>query len=261
MNFVTSKDGTKIAYEKVGSGSPLVLVGGGLCDRKTSSCGTPLAALLASNFTVYCYDRRGRGDSGGGNTEPYSVQCEIDDLKALVAKIGEPVYLYGMSSGGFLSMKAIAAGLAVNKLVVYEPPFSTQSDEINQWKRYVIDVKKHIAKRQYSEAATLFMKTAGMPSFMVKIIKLTPIWKKVVKLAPTLAYDAEIVKDRVLPTKDWLVNIPTTVIDGGKSPVSLRESAKKLAQILPQAAYLTLLGQTHNVNPKPLALAITNSLK
>jgi len=254
MEFVTSKDGTQIAYEKLGTGPALILVGGGLCDRHTGSCGTPLAKRLASDFTVYSYDRRGRGDSG--DTKPYAVEREIEDIAALIATAGGSAYLYGMSSGGILAIKAAASGLPVKKVVVYEPPFTLSQTEQDEWKSYTVKVERYTQDGKRDEAVELFMTTIHMPKLLIKALKYTPIWPQVRKLAPTLWYDAQIVKDRVMPSGKLLIDNPVAVIDGSKSPQSMRDSSKALAELLSHGKYITLKGQTHNVRPKALAPAI-----
>ncbi|MCL4499999.1 MAG: alpha/beta hydrolase, partial [Chloroflexi bacterium] len=118
MNRATSKDGTSIAFDKTGQGQPLVLVSGALSDRSAAST---LAPLLAPHFTVFAYDRRGRGDSG--DTPPYAVEREVEDIDTIIKQAGAPVFLFGHSSGAVLALEAAASGLAVKKLAIYEPPF------------------------------------------------------------------------------------------------------------------------------------------
>lgn len=259
MQKVISKDGTAIAYEKIGTGPALILVGGGLCDRKTAASGTPMAKYLASHFTVYSYDRRGRGDSG--DTAPYAVEREIEDLSALITQAGGSAYVYGMSSGGILSIKAVLAGLPITKLVVYEPPFSIDKKHATEWIAYTAKLKVFIKNNDRTSAIKLFMTTAGMPKILISILRITPIWNKIKPLAHTLVYDAAIVNDRMLPYADLAkITIPAIIIDGGNSPANMLDSAKALAKALPNSQYRTLKGQTHNVSAKVLASAIIELL-
>ncbi|HKX72603.1 MAG TPA: alpha/beta hydrolase [Candidatus Saccharimonadales bacterium] len=260
MDKVISKDGTVIAYEKTGTGPALILVGGGLCDRKTAASGMPMAQHLASHFTVCSYDRRGRGDSG--DTLPYAVEREIEDISALITQAGGSAYIYGMSSGGILSIKAVLAGLPITKLVVYEPPFSIDTKHASEWIAYTAQLKVLIENNDRANAIKLFMTTAGMPKILISLLRYTPIWGKILPLAPTLVYDAAIVGDRMLPyTELAKITIPAIVIDGGNSPANMLDSARALAGALPNGQHRTLEGQTHNVNAKVLATALTELLQ
>src|SRR5947199_4272283 len=131
---VTSKDGTKIAYDKIGHGPAVILVAGALCSRSFWS-GPELAKLLARSFMVYNYNRRGRGESG--DTQPYALEREIEDIEALIANAGGSAHLYGVSSGGALVLEAAAAGLAIDKIAVYEVPYNTAGDWPQRWREYV----------------------------------------------------------------------------------------------------------------------------
>src|SRR3954463_8112448 len=120
MKKVQSADGTSLAYESAGSGPALILVGGAFCDRSARASGTPLAALLQSKFTVFSYDRRGRGDSG--DSPPYAIAREVEDLAALIAEAGGRAFVYGISSGAILALEGAVQELSIDKLAVFEPP-------------------------------------------------------------------------------------------------------------------------------------------
>ena len=122
MERIQSSDGTPIAFDRSGEGPPVILVPGLFQHRAIDPGTAELAALLAPRFTVFHYDRRGRGDSG--DTAPYAVEREVEDVGALIDEAGGAAALYGMSSGGALALEAAARGLAVTKLAVYEPPFT-----------------------------------------------------------------------------------------------------------------------------------------
>src|ERR1700736_6015725 len=121
METVTSKDGTTIAYDRRGDGLPVVLVGGAFNDRHTFA---DLAGVLSSEFTAVMYDRRGRGDSG--DTLPYVVEREIEDLEAVITAVGRPAFVHGQSSGGVLGLRAAAAGAPIRRLSMMEPPFRVE---------------------------------------------------------------------------------------------------------------------------------------
>ena len=129
MNHVTSKDGTSIAYKRQGAGPAVILVGGGLDDGSKNA---PLVPELAEHFTVYNYARRGRGDSG--DTQPYALDRETEDIDALIAEAGGSAHLYGVSSGGALALEAAAAGLAIDKIAVYDVPYPVADDMLRQWR-------------------------------------------------------------------------------------------------------------------------------
>jgi pimeloyl-ACP methyl ester carboxylesterase len=117
---VCSADGTMIAFERAGQGPALILITGGLTDRTVTRS---VAAELAPRFTVYAYDRRGRGSSG--DTAPYSAEREVEDLAAVIGAAGGPALVFGHSSGAVLALEAAARGLAITKLAAYEPPYLT----------------------------------------------------------------------------------------------------------------------------------------
>ncbi|HZO17491.1 MAG TPA: alpha/beta hydrolase, partial [Gemmatimonadaceae bacterium] len=164
MPRVTSKDGTSIAFDRVGSGPPLILVDGALCYRAFGPMG-PLAQALASHFTVYTYDRRGRGESGNGR--PYAVEREIEDLNALVREAGGSVYAYGASSGGALALEAAKRGVAITKVAVYEPPYITDDSIAPVPDDYVSRLSAHVAAGRPGDAVKSFMRTVGTPGFFI----------------------------------------------------------------------------------------------
>jgi pimeloyl-ACP methyl ester carboxylesterase len=248
MNTVISQDGTTIAYDRSGDGPALILVGGAFQYRAFDPRTGQLAELLAPHFTVYHYDRRGRGDSG--DIAPYAVEREIEDLAALVEAAGGSAYLFGMSSGAPLALDAVAHGLPITKLVVYEAPFIVDDSRppISIWGR----VSEAVAAGRRGDAVRIFMKAVEVPAFFIALMRVMPVWSKLKAVAHTLPYDGAIVQDnqrgQPLPARRWAsVTIPTLVLDGGKSPVWMRHAMRSLATVLPNARYLTLDGQTHMV--------------
>ncbi|MEU4578278.1 alpha/beta fold hydrolase [Nonomuraea sp. NPDC023979] len=255
-NTVTSQDGTTIAYTRVGHGPAVILVDGAMCHR-ASGPNPALAAELAGSHTVYTYDRRGRG--GSGDTAPFAVEREIDDLAALIEAIGEPVFLYGISSGAALALAATAAGLPVTKVAVYEPPFVVDGTRAPMPHDYEERIRDFIAAGRPADAIRYFMRTGvGLPGIMVAMMRLMPGWSGMKAIAHTLAYDAAFVarfgQGKPLPEHEWdAVKVPALVIDGGKSPAWIRNGAADLARVLPDAAARTLDGQTHLVKARVLA--------
>jgi pimeloyl-ACP methyl ester carboxylesterase len=257
MTQVTSKDGTPIAYDRLGRGPAVILVGGAFVDRSENA---PLAAELAERFTVYNYDRRGRGASG--DTPPYALEREIEDLEALIAEAGGSAHLYGISSGGALVLEAAAAGVAVDRLAVYEVPYNMAPDGPQRQREYVQTLEGLLAEGRRGDAAELFMRTAGATEEMIAGARSSPVWPGLEAIAHTLAYDAACMGDG-RPPVDRLARItrPTLVATGGASAESFvagggdffERAADAIAAAIPHAQRMTLEGQTHMVDPKALA--------
>jgi pimeloyl-ACP methyl ester carboxylesterase len=257
MDQVPSKDGTPIAYDRLGSGPAVILVGGAFVDRSENA---PLATELAKRFTVYNYDRRGRGDSG--DTLPYAVEREIEDLEALISEAGGSAHLYGISSGGALALEAAAAGVAVDKLAVYEVPYNMADDGPQRQREYVEQLGAFLAEGLRGDAAELFMRTAGASEEMIEGAKNSPMWPGLEAIAHTLAYDAACMGNGQPPTARLArITRPTLVSTGGGSPDSFvggggdffGKAADAIAASIPQAERQTIEGQTHMVDPKALA--------
>jgi pimeloyl-ACP methyl ester carboxylesterase len=252
MSTVRSSDGTTIAFDQWGEGSPLIYVGGALNDR---SAGAPLAALLAQRFTVLSYDRRGRGASG--DTPPYAVEREVEDLEALIVEAGGSAFVYGMSSGGALALQAAARGLAITKLAIYEPPFAADDNQRRRAREYATRLTELLSAGRRGDAVELFMTMVGMPAEMIAQMRGAPMWPALEALAPSLAYDSAVMGDSgggSLPTERLAaVAAPTLVLDGGASPAWMREVARLVANTLPGGQHRRLEGQTHDVAPEALA--------
>jgi pimeloyl-ACP methyl ester carboxylesterase len=251
MQSVTSRDGTTIAYDRLGDGPPVVLVCGGSVDRSSNA---GLAAELAGDFTVYNFDRRGRGDSG--DTPPYAVEREVEDIAAMLEAAGGAAHLYGSSSGAALAMEAAASGLPVVRLALWEPPYNVDGrpDLADSAKVYT-DL---VAAGRRGDAAEYFMaKAVGMPPEFVAGARQSPWWPQQEALAHTLAYDATIMGDYRIPAeRAKAVTAPTLVLVGGASFGFFGPTADALAELIPDARRRTLAGQEHNVDPKVLAPAL-----
>jgi pimeloyl-ACP methyl ester carboxylesterase len=255
QNTVTSKDGTLIAYSQVGQGPAVILVDGALCYREFGPSNA-LAARISPHFTVITYDRRGRGASG--DTLPYAVEREVEDLEALIEAVGGTVFLCGFSSGAALALEAANHLPAITKLALYEAPFVVDDTGKQITHAFLARLKELVAEDRRTEAVKLFMKQVGTPGFMVAIMSLMPMWSKLKAVAHTLPYDVSTLVDygagKPLPGMlGSFIKAPTLVMDGGKSPTWMRHSMQALAQTLPNASYRTLEGQTHMVKPQVLA--------
>jgi pimeloyl-ACP methyl ester carboxylesterase len=260
MNTITSSDGTKIVFDRIGTGPAVVLVDGALCSRTAGPNG-PLAALLANRFTVYTYDRRGRGESG--DTAPYTVEREVEDLAALINEAGGSIALYSISSGAALALEAANSGLPVTKLAVYEAPFVVDDTRPPVPADFVAQLDRMIAEDRRGDAVKAFMSSGvRLPAMVVSLMRLLPAWTRLKGVAHTLPYDMRIMGDtqggKPLPADRWAaVTVPTLVIDGGKSPQWMRNGMQALADVLPNAQHRTLAGQTHLVKAKALAPVLT----
>jgi pimeloyl-ACP methyl ester carboxylesterase len=249
MDTVTSRDGTTLAYDRLGDGPPVVLVSGGSVDR-TSNAG--LAEQLADTHRVYNYDRRGRGDSG--DTPPYAIEREVEDIAAVLEAAGGSAHLYGSSSGGGLAMHAAAAGLPVRRLALWEPPYNVNgrpdlpADTASVYRELVEAGRR-------GDAAEYFMaKVVGMPPEFVAQARQAPWWAQQEAIAHTLAYDATIMGDYTLPVDvAKAVTVPTLIVVGGASFGFMRETADALAELIPNAQVVAVEGQAHNVDPAALA--------
>jgi pimeloyl-ACP methyl ester carboxylesterase len=254
METVRSADGTQIAFDRTGEGPPLIVVGGALSDRTAAG---PLAAQLAPSFTVFAYDRRGRGDSG--DTPPYAVQREVDDLAALIDAGGGSAFVFGHSSGAALAIEAVVGGLPVTKLAVYEPPFIVDDCRSPLLTDYVEHLDGLLAEDRRGDAVAYFMTTGvGLPAAMVDQMRGAPMWPAMEALAHTIPYDGRVMGDHMsggpLPA-EWAsaIEIPTLALDGGNSPDWARNAVTAFAAIIPGAEHRTLAGQEHGAAPEVLA--------
>jgi pimeloyl-ACP methyl ester carboxylesterase len=254
MNTVTSADGTTIAFDRSGEGPPVICVGGALSDR---SGGAPLAALLAPHLTVFAYDRRGRGDSG--DTQPYAVEREVEDLGAIIAEAGGSASVFGHSSGSVLALEAAARGLPITKLALYEPPFFVDDSRTPLPSDYATRLAELASSGRRGDAVEYFMATGpGVPADAIAEMRRGPSWPAMEALAHTLAYDGMVMGDTMsgspAPIRRFAsVTVPTLVIDGGASPAWARSAVAAIVDVLPNAGRRTLEGETHAANPEALA--------
>ncbi len=251
MSFVTSTDGTTIAYERTGSGPVLVLVDGAMCHRAAGPL-RPLAAALQDRFTVYTYDRRGRGESS--DTQPYAVAREVEDVQALIAQAGREAYVYGISSGAALALAAAAADPAVAKVALYEPPFMAEVEDGTRTKQYTERLTELLDAGRKGDAVALFMAHVGLPPQAVAGMRAQPSWAAFEAIAPTLAYDDQVLGDSTVPRGlASRVTASMLVAAGSASPRNLQQAAKATTDAFPTATFRTLDGQTHDVSADVLA--------
>ena len=249
MAHVTSADGTPIAYQRDGSGPAVILIGGGLDDGSENA---PLARELAEEFTVYNFARRGRGDSG--DSSPYAVQREIDDIAAIIAEAGGSAYLFGASSGGMFALEAAAAGLPVGRVAVYEVPYDTTDDALQRAREYRAHLSVALVEGRRADAVGLFMRLAGSSEKDVADAMNAPYGPGLRDLAYSLAYDAALYGP---PPTNRLARItqPTLVATGGSNDY-FEQAADAVAACLADAERQVIDGQRHVVDPKIMAAVL-----
>ncbi|WP_144119148.1 alpha/beta fold hydrolase [Catellatospora sichuanensis] len=252
MPTVTSADGTTIAYERAGSGPAIVLVDGAMCHRTAGPMG-PLAALLQSRFTVYTYDRRGRGESS--DTLPYAVEREIEDLRALIAVAGGEAFVYAMSSGGALTLATAAVEPGITAIALYEPPFLAEVEDGARLAAYTEGLRELLDAGRAVDAVVLFMTHVGVPEQVIAGMRANPGWAaSAAAIGPTLAYDDQLMAGSRVPRElTTTIRVPALVLAGSASPSALQQAAKATADALPRAEHRTLDDQTHDVAAPALA--------
>jgi pimeloyl-ACP methyl ester carboxylesterase len=257
MGEVISEDGTAIVFERIGDGVPLIVVGGALCDRAVMR---PLAESLSRRFGVINYDRRGRGDSG--DTQPYAVEREIEDLGALLAAAGGTAAVYGHSSGAGLVLRAAAQGLPFSKIILHEPPFDPDDQEMRQASEEAAEnIRKLLSEGRDSDALEAHMTGTGMPQEMVAQMRAEPWWASMEANAQTLTYDYAIMDPAVEPADiAAAVAVPALVLSGGAGPDWMIEVCQQIANALPQGRLEVLEGQEHVVPPEILTPVLAEFL-
>ncbi|MFF2330229.1 MULTISPECIES: alpha/beta fold hydrolase [unclassified Streptomyces] len=253
MDKTLSRDGASIAYRRRGDGPPVILVGGALSTAVTEA---PLARLLAPHFEAVTYDRRGRGSSGEGG--PYAVAREIEDLGALVAAVGGRASVFGVGAGGALALEARAAGLPVDLVAVYQPPYTPGASGAQFKTCSTARLHRLLSAGDRDGAVELFLSVTGVPTDMIARMRRAPMWPGLVSLAHTLAYDDALLGDGSIPAERFAsVTARTLVVCGGSSPAPARLATRALADAIPRARHRTLTGQTRELAPQAIAPVLT----
>jgi pimeloyl-ACP methyl ester carboxylesterase len=241
MGEVISRDGTSISFDRQGDGPVVVVVDGALSHRRLGPT-APLADTLAPDFTVYRYDRRGRGESG--DTLPYTVAREVEDLASVIAEAGGSACVAGISSGAALALEAAAGGLPITKLALYEPPFSVDPEDPAESKAYLDRLEQLIAADRRGDAVDWFLSAAGVPAEALAEMRAQPEWPLFEAVAPTLAYDHAILGDGAVPyDRAAGITATTLVANGGASPDFFQHAAAATASAIPKATHRVLEGQ------------------
>lgn len=253
--MVMSADGTSIAYERRGCGPALILVDAALHYRAFSSF-DGLIGLLEQHFTLFHYDRRGRGDSS--DTQPYAVAREVEDLSALIARAGGSARVFGYSSGGLLALHAAASGAAISALALLEPPIATENERPAQ-AEFRAQVAGLLAAGRRADAVDHTLRSIGMPDDLLAQVRSSPAWPAMESAAHTLVYDSQVseeMSDGLLAS----VSVPTLVLDSQGSGSELAGMAATVASRMPNAAHRSLPGGWHGVADDVLAPALREFL-
>jgi pimeloyl-ACP methyl ester carboxylesterase len=249
MDKVTSSDGTQIAFERLGEGSALIIVGGSLADHQFYS---PLANELAERFAVYNFDRRGRGQSG--DMEPYAVEREVDDVGALIAYAKEPVLVYGHSAGSALALRAAASGLDIARLALADPPFTPRGEDEEAAKAEHAEQAAHIQelndKGDYKGSAKFFLKDYGLSDEDLEAMFQSPAGEGMLDCARALPHDYAVLGDGLVPTNlAARVDVPALILAAEAMP----ETAQALADAMPNARFRAIEASAHELAPEALA--------
>ena len=265
MATTTSLDGTTIGYDVRGTGPALVIVCGATQFRAIDPNLAALAELLSDRLSVVTYDRRGRGESG--DTPPYRVEREIEDIAALIAAAGGRASVLGYSSGAVLAIEAAAAGLPVDRVIAYEPPFALEGSGFPPpAPDYVETLDRFTAAGDRGAAAAYFMRSVGVPPDAIEGMKTTPFWQAMESVAPTIAYDGRIMTGAYyaagrFPERWQRITAPVLVANGDASFPFMPAAAEAVAGALPDAERAVLSGQGHGPAPEVFAPVIRDFLR
>jgi pimeloyl-ACP methyl ester carboxylesterase len=262
MNTVISKDGTRIAYDMYGQGPAVILVDGATASRVFGGSAGLAQRLAQQGFTAYAYDRRGRNESG--DTQPYAVAREIEDIESLIDLAGGTAHLYGISSGGALALEAAAVlGDKVKKLAVYEVPYMGVDPARVPAREIFTNTKQLVSEGKNGDAFAEYMgKVAGLPAAMLAGMRQAPFWPMMEAVAPSLVYDATVMFGRnFTPQKELLekIAVPVLALSGdvdmlpGVDTSFMAKAAQAIAKMVPHGKYQLLKGQSHDVDAEVLA--------
>lgn len=253
MNIIQSQDNTPIAYETTGSGPLLVIVTGAL---NTHNFGVPseMVPFLQEHFTVLTYDRRGRGQSG--NTLPYAIEKEVQDIQALIDNQGGKAFLYGHSAGAALALfTAAAAPEKVLKAAAYEPPMGGGWFESILTDVMIRQLEKQVAKGNKLAVVKRFMRFVGMDEQLITDTLASEHGQTIIDMASTIAYEAEIQKasKAFLQNQAARLSMPVLMIAGTKSFKTTPGFMAAYTRAIPLAESRLLEGQTHSVEPEVIS--------
>jgi pimeloyl-ACP methyl ester carboxylesterase len=261
MSTVISPDGTVIDYDRYGEGPAVIFIGGAASYRAIDEASTQTARRLAAEgFTTVDYDRRGRGRSG--DTQPWALDREVEDVAALIKAVGGAAALCTNSSGAVVALAAASAGVGVTALVLYEPPLfagASLSADLAALRSLLADGNNDEAMR-YNLTSVI-----GLPAEMVDQMAQAPWWAAMVAAAPTLVYDLAATHE-INVDADWRarwarVTVPTIVCSGDQTFPGMSEAADAVAAALPNARRCILPGQGHRPAPEAIVPVLVEFLE
>ncbi|MBM7790403.1 alpha/beta fold hydrolase [Tenggerimyces flavus] len=250
MDKVTSNDGTTIAYERHGAGPALVAVDAAMNGGDHRPLPAPVSQL-AEHFTVYVYDRRGRG--GSGDTAPYAVEREVEDLAAVIEAAGGSAYVYGMSSGSLLALHAAARRLPITKLALFEPPIEPR-EELTGESAFTVAMTALVSAGRRREAVEFLLREIGVPADLVASMP-PESWAGQEALVHTMLYDCAISDGTTLPMIRS-VRVPTLLLASEASGSELGGMAELVAKELPNATFRSVAGKWHGPSPDAMVAAL-----
>ncbi|HEX4790968.1 MAG TPA: alpha/beta hydrolase [Actinospica sp.] len=252
---LTAKDGTTLAVDSVGQGdTTLILIGGAFNDRSTVA---GLGAELAGQYTVLSYDRRGRGASDDKASD-YAVANEVDDLAAVISHAGGHAGVFGHSSGAVLALEGAMAGLPIDRLAVYEPPYTADESLPRPSAEVYERLKDLVAAGDKGGAAELFLgECVGVPEEGLTMMKEGPAWGFLTDKAPSLPYDVLLSKPwELLPAERLAaLSVPLLAVYGDRTALGLAAATRALATTVPGAELVLIEGEDHAVLQRPAVLA------
>ncbi|NGP46878.1 alpha/beta hydrolase [Bacillaceae bacterium SIJ1] len=260
MKRTHSKDGTRLAYDETGDGPPLIFITGATCFRTFEPVLND-ASVFAHQFTVYNYDRRGRGDSG--NTLPYSIERELEDIDVMIDAAGGKANLYGHSSGAILALEAaMRLGDKVEKIIIYDAPYANNVENLREFEKFSLEIGQLLDRERGEEALIHFLKGIGTPIEVIDgMFRQSPHWSTMIALAPTLAYDT-MLASQLPPIKQLArVTAQALMIVGEKSPADIHDVASQLKVAIPNAELITLTGQDHMPDPEAVLSVMSRFIK
>ena len=255
--ITNSADGTRIAFWREGSGAPLLLVHGGLCDHLAWHFAVP---YLARQFTVYTFDRRGRGASG--DTPPYAVERESEDVAAMLDAIGRPGHLLGHSAGAILALAAAGRADNLLSLMLYDPPFVVDGARERPGPGILEQIQALLATGDRDQALRIAIReTVAMPDSQIEQMRAGPGWEHLRSAAGAIPHDWMLWEERLVPERLTALRMPVLLLLGSESPPWIRASTEAVRTALSRARMVELPGQGHDAMitaPELFARAVTD---
>jgi pimeloyl-ACP methyl ester carboxylesterase len=240
---VTSADGTEIAFERTGSGPPLVLVYGNSDVLEFWEEGGVRSAF-ADHYAVYAIERRGRGESG--DAAGYELEREAEDVAAVVEAIDEPVTLLGHSGGALYSLEAATRTDNLRTVILYEPPIQVGDNELDIAAE-ITEIRTLVDRAENEQALVSFLRdVAGIPPDELDALRSAPTWQDMVDAAHILPRELQAISEYEFePARFADVTTPTLLLSGSESPQLYRDATEAVAEALPNSRIAIFEGEQH----------------